>query len=506
MSLFSLIRYRYIVEVPCSIKNITIERLLPNTEYILTVNPVPAPAPISLVSSASIHQHQHHQQQQQLHPDSSFDHSNTISDGKTIKQGQNYHLSNSKGSTSNSLSSSATSSPSTSSSASSSSSSSASPPSSSPHLHPQYSHKYWLTHPNQYTSNIGRGPMISPPNVIRFISPQVEFNRFSSKFRSSSLIVRRPEDHFDPESSVVVKTGELAVVLFVLSGWILMIVIFVKKWGKIRGIETVSSFHGTNAASVLAFPAGQGSNVVNGNVSSAATLVPFSVSNSGALRAQRSRESDESNSNEVSVSGIVAVSANTSLATGQMAAGSIKKKRLEEAIHQFLMSHQQLKQSSVTSAPIQCKSSCSNSSYEQQQSQQQQQSQGQFSRSMIQPRTVKSQESAPRSTCYIHNCRCISPHYEHHGHNRWSCHASRILATSGNVAAATAATEHSSSSPYSPPSCTGFNDRHRSSLDHLDVYFTQSNIKSTSSDELKSIRDPRMNRSAENLLQLDFDM
>lgn len=42
---FSLIfwtsRYRYIIEVPCYIRNVTIERLVPSTEYILTINPVP---------------------------------------------------------------------------------------------------------------------------------------------------------------------------------------------------------------------------------------------------------------------------------------------------------------------------------------------------------------------------------------------------------------------------------------------------------------------------------
>ena len=37
-------RYRYIIEVPCYIRNVTIERLIPSTEYILTINPVPLEA------------------------------------------------------------------------------------------------------------------------------------------------------------------------------------------------------------------------------------------------------------------------------------------------------------------------------------------------------------------------------------------------------------------------------------------------------------------------------
>lgn len=47
---------------------------------------------------------------------------------------------------------------------------------------------------------------------------------------------------------MVVKLGELMVVLFVLFGWFLIIFLFIKKWGKIRGIETIASLPTTIAA------------------------------------------------------------------------------------------------------------------------------------------------------------------------------------------------------------------------------------------------------------------
>lgn len=150
----------------------------------------------------------------------------------------------------------------------------------------------------------------SAPNVIRFISPQIEYSRFS-KFKSSSLIIRRDHDMFNPETgAVLVKKGELAVVVFVLSGWMLIIFIFVKKWGKIRGIETVSTFQGGSipvhpssgiSPSATAFP-GQGFPGDSGlgvglTAASAISHVRGSITSTtggAGLRSQKSKESDES--------------------------------------------------------------------------------------------------------------------------------------------------------------------------------------------------------------------
>jgi hypothetical protein len=193
----------------------------------------------------------------------------------------------------------------------------------------------------------------SAPNVIRFISPQIEYSRFS-KFKSSSLIIRRDSDLFNPESgAVLVKKGELAVVLFVLSGWMLIIFIFVKKWGKIRGIETVSTYQGVPVtvhtgsgispsattfatAGVGGFPAEPSAHNVRGSISSAG---------GGGLRSQKSKESDESSGvNEgASLVGNKAssqpetVSSVTPVPIPGVVCSSIKKKRLEDAMHQFLL-------------------------------------------------------------------------------------------------------------------------------------------------------------------------
>lgn len=123
-------------------------------------------------------------------------------------------------------------------------------------------------------------------NSIRFISPQVEFNRFS-KVKSTSLIVKKSHDELNGEGQVVVvKFGELFVVLFVLFGWFFIIFLFIKKWGKIRGIET------TPVASVpLA-------------VATTASIIP--LSNPQSLRGQRSKESDE----DYSLSALIAMNQN----------------------------------------------------------------------------------------------------------------------------------------------------------------------------------------------------
>ncbi|KAI1299986.1 hypothetical protein HDE_03651 [Halotydeus destructor] len=166
-------RYRYIVEVPCSVFNVTLDRLLPATEYVLTVNRFP----LAVITDHLTTGHFKH---------------------------QGYSL-----------------------------------------------------------------------NTIRFISPQTEYNRFS-KVRSTSLIIRKSPSDGEGQEIVVVKLGELLVVLFVLFLWFFVIGVFIRKWGKIRGIETTASL----PVAVAALP-------IPGLNSTACSSVHHSI------RAQRSKESNE---------------------------------------------------------------------------------------------------------------------------------------------------------------------------------------------------------------------
>lgn len=179
-------RYRYIVEVPCSVLNVTLDRLMPSTEYVLSVNPFPL---------------------------------DIEKNGLFNKDGGHHRKAD--------------------------------------------THHYNTHHGGSQATN-----------TIRFISPQVEFNRFS-KIKSTSLIIRKSAT--DQENIVVVKMGELMVVLFVLFGWFLIIFLFIKKWGKIRGIETTPS---SMPAAIAAIPFSSNS-ALN------------SSSNQQSFRNQRSKESNE---------------------------------------------------------------------------------------------------------------------------------------------------------------------------------------------------------------------
>lgn len=108
------------------------------------------------------------------------------------------------------------------------------------------------------------------------------------------MIIRKsPID--DDSEVVIVKTGELCVVIFVLCGWLLMIFIFIKKWGKIRGIETVATLDPTTITR---------NSVINQEGTVSQVQHPFSfLSNQrsssnhssalNSLKQQRSKDSDE---------------------------------------------------------------------------------------------------------------------------------------------------------------------------------------------------------------------
>lgn len=90
-------------------------------------------------------------------------------------------------------------------------------------------------------------------NINQSLTPTIarcphiaEFNRFS-RVKATSLIIRKSPNE-ENQGIVVVKFGELMVVLFVLFGWFLIIFLFIKKWGKIRGIETTASLPAAVAA------------------------------------------------------------------------------------------------------------------------------------------------------------------------------------------------------------------------------------------------------------------
>ena len=171
--------------------------------------------------------------------------------------------------------------------------------------------------------------------MIRFVSPQVEFTR-ANKWKS--LIIRSDSAGGAVLSSPdaageIVKSGELAVVLFVLSGWIFIIVIFVKKWGRIRGIETVSTYSHVTANPAAAVAASAFTSQVSPTSAAPGTMFGFPAgnpvhafgSNAGSvLRSQKSRESDES-------------SGSHDRGNNMHATASVKKKRLEDAIHQFML-------------------------------------------------------------------------------------------------------------------------------------------------------------------------
>ena len=322
-------RFRYIIEVPCTVRNVTIERLLPSTEYLLTVNTVPWPDFPSKTSSSGSNNH--------LHP-----HHSSSSPGFSTTSGVESSRKNSRLNTiditeSKEISSST---PSFESRKGSSTSQGWLPP------EPGAGSPVTSFYNNPRYSFHG-----SAPNVIRFISPQIEYSRFS-KFKSSSLIIRRDSDLFNPESgAVLVKKGELAVVLFVLSGWMLIIFIFVKKWGKIRGIETVSTYQGVPVTvhtasgispSATAFSAAGGAFPTEAGLMTSAPQtgsphVRGSISSGGGLRSQKSKESDESSGvNEGSSSNKESSSAAPVPIPG-VVCSSIKKKRLEDAMHQFLV-------------------------------------------------------------------------------------------------------------------------------------------------------------------------
>lgn len=256
-------KFRYIIEVPCHIRNVTIERLFPSTEYVLSVNVIPSPENGKAVPS--------------LMPAVAAANPSSSSSSPTSKSS------------------------------------------------------------NKFLTKDSQQPITSGPNVIRFVSPQVEFSR-ANKWKS--LIIR--SDHNGgmvggAGDGEIVKSGELAVVVFVLSGWIFMIVIFMRKWGRIRGIETVSTYNvPVNGAAVVA--ASAFTSQVSPTSATPGTMFAYPPaagtsafgmvgSNAGSiLRSQRSKESDESSGSHDKGGG------------GMMhPSTSVKKKRLEDAIHQFML-------------------------------------------------------------------------------------------------------------------------------------------------------------------------
>jgi hypothetical protein len=266
-------KFRYIIEVPCHVRNVTIERLLPATEYILTVNVIPSPAD---------HQHdRHHYQGSRISV-------NAVPSGSIPSVV-----------------------PLTSSSS------------------PIGSNKFMTKETQQQQSMSS----LSGPNVIRFVSPQVEYTR-ANKWKS--LVIRSdgasvPGSGADGE---IVKSGELAVVIFVLSGWIFMIIVFVRKWGRIRGIETVSTYSNVTAnAAVVA--ASAFTSQVSPTSAAAGTMFAYPpIGSTGVtmgstagsiLRSQKSKESDESSGSHPGDR------------VNMHASASIRKKRLEDAIHQFML-------------------------------------------------------------------------------------------------------------------------------------------------------------------------
>lgn len=285
----------------------------------------------------------------------------------------------------------------------------------------------------------------------------------------------------------IVKSGELAVVIFILSGWVLILVIFVKKWGQIRGVQTVSSYanaqrsngSSTAAAAASAFtgqvsptsaamPPGSvlgvtttGStvgppfftSVGGGTYSPAGNLLFGSSSNAGSiLRSQRSKESDSSSGshdrndrndrpgNSSTMTATAAAETRTSSAKESMK----RKKRLEDSIRQYIIIKSQ-----PTAAFTQARVN------------------GLYDQLVTARRTVRSTESHQ----YRHqrsdgssNAGSSSAHHHHHGHERGS---------GGRKGGS-----------------------RRGSLE------TRRQVIRSEGD--LSHQDVRMNRSAENLLRLDF--
>jgi len=305
-------RFRYIIEVPCNIRNITIERLLPSTEYILTVNTVPS-VDVAFDPSSSTHGISGESGREASASVSAEGENRNSHPTPIDKANKQHHHDHHHRIFSNSIP-------------------------------PDGQHSYVVSgatgqeHTQKTTTVSGRKPYHgSAPNMIRFISPQVEYTGRFSKFKSNSLIIRRDPDFFDPDAGVViVKKGELAVVLFVLSGWLLIIFIFIRKWGKIRGIETVSSFPGAVRGNISSsgIPFGS-SNAVFPVASSSPQVGGGGGGGSGSviLKSQKSKESDESSAVDGGGSG----HQNSPAPFPGLVSSSIKKKRLEDALHQFLV-------------------------------------------------------------------------------------------------------------------------------------------------------------------------
>lgn len=219
--------------------------------------------------------------------------------------------------------------------------------------------EYRLTVNSVPVANSNHVPVVAPstdsaslsvthkPNVIQFISPQVEYSR-RNRFKSSPIVITGAGYHSEKDETLV-KTGELAVVLFVLTGWILMIFVFVKKWGRIRGIETVSTYSNVvtgasvaNAAAVVAANAFNQMSPTQTSGSIFPTVAGYAPGMTGAqIKAQKSRESDGSGSasggHDTPGPGTGHTHSFDKSKPNLQTCSSLKKKRLEDAIHQFML-------------------------------------------------------------------------------------------------------------------------------------------------------------------------